>query len=182
MRTLIRFALCLSLLVIASAPAAAVLVDTSEDMRLSDLDSTVALRSRIEPMLAAIEVASNRIAAGDTSAGPWDSIREAARDGIATALDSAVRECSKDYWAMTYTSFGLYYLATTRMLESDEPERAYTELATAMNATNLTESAYRRAIRDCGQALAGRSVTSRTASPPALVLPLRAYQPAPGMA
>ena len=175
MRTLVSLALSLALIALVAAPTAAVVVDVSTDLELSDLDSTADLRARIEPMVSAIEAASDQIASGDRSHDPWESIRAAARDGIATTLGSAVRECSKDYWAMTYTSFGLYYLATTRMLDSDDPDRAYGELATAMEATNLSESAYERAVRDCGLALAFESQASRSSVPPSV-----ASQPAPG--
>ncbi len=151
MRTLVSLALSTALLLLLAAPAVAVVVDVTSDLELSDLDSTVDLQARVEPLLVSIELATDRIAEGDGSPAHWRSIREAARDGIATTLDSAVRECSKDYWAMTYTSFGLYYLATTRMLEMDDRTRAHAELATAMEATNLTASAYSRAVRDCRQ-------------------------------
>ncbi len=168
MRTLVSLALSTALLVITAVPTVAVVVDVTPDLELSDLDSTVDLKARIEPMLADIELATDRIAAGDLSPDHWQTIRAAASEGIATTLASAVRECSKDYWAMTYTSFGLYYLATTRMLDMEDQQRAHAELATAMEATNLTESAYARAIRDCAVPRAFETSASPSNDPTAL--------------
>lgn len=168
MRTLVSLALSTALIVLTVGPTAAVVVDVTSDLELSDLDSTVDLRARIEPMLADIALATDQIAAGDHSPDQWNAIRVAAREGIATTLASAVRECSKDYWAMTYTSFGLYYLATTRMLDMEDQQRAHAELATAMEATNLTESAYARAIRDCAADWVLETSASPTSDPTSL--------------
>lgn len=168
MRTLDSLALTAALLVLLTAPVGAVVVDVGPDLERDDLESTVDLRARIEPMLASIELATDLIVEGDTSEMPWRAIREAAREGITTTLAAAVRECSKDYWAMTYSSFGLYYLATTRMLDTEDTERAYHELATAMETTNLTESAYARAVRDCERSMARTTEAGRTLAPPRL--------------
>jgi hypothetical protein len=48
-----------------------------------------------------------------------------------------VDECSKDHWAMTYATFGLFYLASTRALGMEDPDQAMAELETALTTTSL---------------------------------------------
>ena len=156
MLRILPFTLTFAVLIAAGTPVMGVVVDVDLDEVLDDSASTRDLRERIEPMLQAIEDATDQIVEGGSGAESWQVIQDAAADGLASTLQSKVRECSKDYWAMTYAMFGLYYLASARALGTTDLALAHSELGTAMETTNLSESAYHSSLRDCGLGIAGR--------------------------
>jgi hypothetical protein len=147
MRPLLSLFLGLTISIASVAPVFATVVD--RDTR-DDLGSTQGLNERVLPLLDVIRSATDKLVDGSLGPIDWQAIQDAASKGLDETMTTEVRECSKDYWAMTYATFGLFYLASTRAIDMGDAEQARAELDTAVTTTSLSEVAYQRALRDCG--------------------------------
>ena len=160
MRHLLALTVSLALGIATVLPAAATVVDNDKRGLTQDLNE------RVRPLLEDISSITDKLPGGVFDTVDWEIIQEAASQGLDETMTTRVHECSKDYWAMTYATFGLFYLASTRAMDMGDTEQARAELSTAVTTTNLSQAAYLRALRDCepglgsdlGSAISGSAI------------------------